>query len=253
MAKRGQVSVYIIIAVIIVTIFSVYLYSRTSETSQSLSQQVILTPEDYLSQTKAMVQICLDESSIAALFALGTQGRLEGTNYLHLYDGPVEIMSIDGQPNMPTLTQLSQETSRTINELTDSCIQKQLLRGEPLYPIKAGSSSASVTFTEQKTAIDATIPIEVTVNGQSFTAQKFATSMILRLPLVYSVMETLITEAQDDPSTIASEVLTSAPLPISIATIDSNTYMYEITDPQSMIGGEPFVYRFALTYTGERK
>lgn len=253
MHKRGQISVYIILGVIILAVFSIYLNQQGSTVTSALEQQLTIAPEDYLVQAKAMTQECLQEGSITALTDLGWQGRLEMKNPIQLYDGTVEVMSIDRQPHLPSIETLADETSSRINRETDACIRRSILKEEYPYVTQVGDTKTSVTFGDQAALVEARIPIEVTVEGQSYNTEQFAASIPLQFPLIYSVAAELVSLAQEDPRMISAEILLWLPLPISILTVDTTHYVYEIRDPQSQPAGEPFVYRFAVSFTGDKR
>lgn len=70
--KRGQVTIYIIIGIVIVSVIflSIFLYSKFSETATDIVEEQTLTFKQQVAQVEEKVQRCLEESSEKAVLDL---------------------------------------------------------------------------------------------------------------------------------------------------------------------------------------
>ena len=250
MAKdmRGQVTIYIIVAVIAVV--TLVVLTMKMPASEQLTQ---FGGEDYLADSKADAKACLDDMFVNALRELGDSGRSEFKHPIQLFDGMVETMSIDGEALLPSLDDLAKETSTQLDEAVTECVEQEWAERPQKYPTKLGEVKTQVTFSETHAVVAAKIPLTVQAGGRSFTSEGFTSSAPLRFPTTYRAAQTLIEMAQEDPKHVNPEMLLAQPVHVTMRTISPNSYLYELSDEQSKIDGAPYLYRFAVSFTGDSR
>jgi len=246
--SRGQVTIYIIIAVIAVValVFVTLKMPSKAEFAQ-------LEAEDYLSDAKSDAKSCLDDMLVNVMRDVGDSGRLELKNPIQLFDGMVETFSIDGENLMPTTEELASEASRQLDEEVTECIAQEWAERPQRFQTRLGEARTKITFSETHAVASAKIPIVVSEAGMSYTTEDFTSNIPLRFMATYRAAETLVGMAQDDPTRIDPESLLSQPVHVTVKTINPKSYLYELSDDKSTIDGAPYLYRFAVSHTGEPK
>lgn len=244
--ERGQVTIYIIIAVLAVV--ALVLVTVKMPTKAEFSQ---LEAEDYISDVRSDAKACLDDMLVNVLREVGDSGRLDFQHPIQLFDGMVETFSIDGENLMPTPDGLAAEASRQLDEEVTECIAQEWAERPQKFQTRLSEAKTKITFSETHVVASAKIPIVVTELGRSYTVEDFTSNIPLRFPIMYRTAETLVGMAQEDPTKIGSEVLLSQPVHVTVKTISPKSYLYELSDDKSLIGGAPYLYRFAVSYAGE--
>ena len=248
-SQRGQVTIYIIIAVVIVAFLAVVMTTRRPHSIETAP----LAHEDYLAPARAIAQDCLDSSLQGVMFDLGDGGRIDYQHPVELYDGLVEAMSIDGTPHLPSMNQLASEASHLLDYEAEECILQRLETEDAdriRFPIKLGNVKTHISFAPTATLATATIPLTVTVKGQSLSTEAFSSNALVRFPTIYSSAQALVLAAQDDPARVNAELLLSLPVHVSLKTLSPTSYAYELHDPRSLLDGKPYLYRFVVAFGG---
>ncbi|MEK6961482.1 MAG: hypothetical protein AABX47_10025 [Nanoarchaeota archaeon] len=244
--EQGQVTIYIIITVIAVVALIAFTIKMPNK-----AEFAQLEAEDYLSDAKADAKACLDDMLVNVLRDVGDSGRLEFKHPIQLFDGMVETFSIDGENLMPSSEELAQEASRQLDEEVTECIAQEWAERPQRFKTGLGTVKTKITFSETHAVVAAKIPLEVTEFGKSYTSEDFSSNIPLRFLTTYRTAETLAGLAQEDPTKIDPELLLSQPVHVTIKTISPTSYLYELSDEKSLIDGAPYLYRFAVSYTGE--
>lgn len=248
-SKKAQLTIYIILAVLIVTIF-IALYFRPEAQSESFAD---MQGEDFLAQASATARDCLEASLTDVLEDLGDSGRIDMQHPIQLYNGMVETMSIAGEPLLPNMDQLAAEAGERLNYVVEECIEQKWAVQPPTLETSLGVVVTQIHFTESHAVASARIPITIKVAGKLFSTDGFTSSLPVRFPTIYRTVQTLVSLSQEDPLRVSPELLLAQPVKVNIETIDKSSYVYVLEDDHSLLEGGPYGYRFAVIALGVQK
>lgn len=248
-SREGQVTVFIILAVVIVAVGAI-LYSAYRSPLQDKSP-VPPVSQDYLGALKVIAQDCLSKSLQEAVIEAGVRGRINHIDAVNPSEGTVEVFVRDGNPRVPTLSELGLEMASLLDETVPECLNQAVEEKSIPYTFKGGTVKTEVSFSQNLAMAKASIPIQVSVQGQSFQTEWFSASAPVRMQTILASVQELVNAAQDDPKYIDAETLLGLPVQVRIETLGAKTFVYNLYDLETPYEGEPYVYRFAVVYGGK--
>ena len=257
MHKRGQVTIFMIIGILILIIIGSffltrsYLEEKRIETEAEIIQQEIKMS----APVKQYIESCLDSTSKKALLFVGKQG---GYYELPLQSDTFFLMPYyfyDNKSHLISKKELEMQISNYINHELFFCVKNFVFFEEHGYDIKQEDVSTSTIITKNKVTLDLNFPVTLAKGDSVQNIFKFTTSINSRLGTVYEVITELLKEQENDPSSIC--VSCGAILGIKhdvrveMSFIEEGEIMFTIIDENFLIDQEPYVYNFINKYQFE--
>lgn len=244
MKKKGQVTIFIIIAlVLIVSVGGYFVFKdQLGFSSFGVSSNVI----------SIYVTDCLEKVSGEAVLGVGQGGgyfytpefsTLEGITY---YYGKNQVF------NFPLKEDLEEEISNIVSEKLFECTNNFISFSE--YEIDFESPTTKTEILQDKVNIIVEYPIRITMGKDKIILKDFGTKVKVRLGLIYEVIDKIITEEPLKKGiclTCNFEYSWSNDLIIDYLNSDSTTTIFVIKDEESKIGGDSFEFIFANDYSEE--
>ena len=155
--KRGQVTTFIIVAVVIlfvIVITVVFLQENKSEFSQ-IDPSII--------EIRSLIMNCIEESGKKSLKLIGNQGGYynKPNNYYNLGWTFIPYYYLKGQEFNPSIDEVEKEISKPINKNFNICIENQDFNN---YLVSHSNPKSEIIIEEDKTLI--TIDSQVSINKE---------------------------------------------------------------------------------------
>lgn len=239
--KKGQVTLFIILGIIIVTlaIILVYFYSssKTGPGQEEIQQRLDAAA---LEPIKELIKTCTKASLEKGIIKIGLQGGYYDPAYfVQLGNYSVSYVYINKQNRLPTLYQISREIeayskSDEAKEEIDSCINgfKSFKKAYDMdigkYELKVGEIS------DTSIPVEITYPITVSKEDVSLQISKVAYTIDSGLGTAYKVAVDIVNEEIATGSfDTSSYILSHSPLAtIERQSSEGNIFYYLDTIPQ---------------------
>jgi len=165
MFKRGQVSVFVIVGIIIVILAALFFFLR-SEVG------LFVNPTTFLNEKSRPIEdnlkVCVRNVTLTNLNLLAKQGgNLNPTNYVLYQSNPVSFFC-NNIPNdrkclnvMPTFDNLVTNLNAEIQSGVNDCVDKGLVENGFGYEVNAGSIKTELTILGDSVAVKADYDIKI--------------------------------------------------------------------------------------------
>lgn len=244
--KRGQVTYFLLLALIIFLAFGFVSYIKNSSSSNIKTEiekeSFGATPS---AQVKNYVENCLNLVSEEAVQILGWQGG----HIIYQPDSLITSYSVlsyaydEGKNRLPAKSQMEDEISLYVNFALDYCLNNfTAFNG---YQIEASKSDTTTIIQKDSVFVKTHYPIAIKVGDASATISDFSTIVPVRLGYLHEVLEEIIKKHQEDNGWIPVSYMSDFNLTMNIYPYNETNIVYEIIDNQSLINNKPYRFLFA--------
>ena len=236
--KKGQMSLFFILGIIIIAIVAFYLSSQ----KEAVKEPNQIPPD--IQPVKLYLDNCLVLSSKKAFAEMGLQGgkrTLEApfynstivqTNYLY-DEGVLKIDSFDF---------FKKNLELEIASNLENCF---LNFSEPGFTFEKGTLNITISFLEKFSQINADWKVTVIKGGGRTALNSIEpVSLNVRLKLVYEIAENVTNSIKNNPEKLDFVALVSTGMNITIDATNE-TELFLIIDPESEIEQKPYGFVFA--------
>ncbi len=261
MQKRGQITIFIIIGIVILAASSTILYFVNSMSVEQLEAGADFIPSSHY--VKSFITNCLEESSTNALELVFSQGGYY--NYpsgaqLFSFTVEEEVLTkpyyfYEEEVKMPSLKDIKLGVARATEDNLIICFDDFKSFEEQGYNVDTGSMNVEVSF-NSKTTVDLIFPIKISIGEDVSEFDFFSTVMPFNFPEKYNSLEQFLDKQKDYPDSFVIGELSS----VSYKNDDEFGFLqygdfgsdilvdlfYEIPLKES-----PLMYEFALNFNWE--
>lgn len=241
MEKKGQLSVFIAVGIVLaITIFLLLIFRVKSNHASY----------PYINQLESQVfnemNQCFEKSALEAVQIVGLQGGYFNlpNNYLNTESSKTAYAYFEGRD-------LLIEKDRIKKEISDYAIA-----AVPLCT-KFDEKDYSVNFIENpvvraeinddKVLLSLSYPMTVSKGENTFELKKtYKTEVLVSLGNIHNNAKKIIEKLKEDPNYIDFTFLSKLDYKIDVFPYDKNLFVYTISDKDSKINDEPYIFRFAV-------
>ncbi len=237
--KRGQLTIFIIVAIFIVAIVAIF---------YSLKSGIILnifSPD--VGRVNSFVQDCIEEESYSIISQIGLGGGYFLPPNLSTASG-VSIYYSNGQNHMPSKTEVEREISFFMNEKLFFCT-RNFVDFQDLE-IEQGIIKTSTEIDDKKINFDIEYPLSIKKASSTNLIKNFKYEVPLRLGIVYDSINEFISQETGDAICLSCllEITLENDLYVDMMDYDEKTTIFLFRDENLKIKNETFVWVFANEY-----
>lgn len=240
--KRGQVTIFVILALVIVVLGTGYfLFLNSPKSSVKVNSNPVST----------FVQDCLQKASEKSIINVGLGGGYFYSSPVSTPDGIAYYWN-NGTNNMPTIQTIQSEISKGVSKELLSCIKNMSF---PNYEISKGDLNVTTTIHENKVLISADYPIQVKKENTTSTLRDFNWEVPVRLGFIYNLVQNFTLEEPNKEGICLSCIYDISSknegLKTSMFDYGPTTVLFDINDTNIdyKIGRKDFEWIFANNYT----
>ena len=249
--KRGQATVFFLLAFVVFTAFSFLIYVKVSNIEKIVAEKdAVANDLAFAEPVKNYVQGCLENVAENSIGVVGIQGGY--------YDSPEQSYSsflfsysyhFDGIRNvMPTKKKIEEEIAKGVVEELPYCLSNFSALKERGINIDEGPIRAASTITGAGVAIDVAYPLKIRQGAKSEVAANFKTHIPVRLSAIYDTSKRINDMQEADPENVCLSCIIddarSKDLNVLIFSYRDGDTFFEIIDNQSKLMNEPYSFIF---------
>ncbi|MCA9487484.1 MAG: hypothetical protein KC516_00820 [Nanoarchaeota archaeon] len=242
MNKKGQVTLFIIIAIIIVVLGVLFFIFKDSINFSSQKLRV--------SDVELKVSECLKDNSEYVLWGVG-----QGGGYFYPINDSTEFgityYYLNNENLMPSLEEVEKEISNIISEKVYYCVNN-FTNFTNYDEIEARYPSAKTTINDEKTYLELRFPIKVVKGEEVIYLEEFPYELRIPLGKMYSVAEYMISiekEKQGICITCNAEAALNRDLTIEMIDGENQTVIFILKDENYLLEDKEFEWVFANDYS----
>ena len=244
--KRGQIAIFIIIAVILIASVGVYFFIVKPGALKT-------TTEKSDSPIYAYAEECIESSIFKSVEAFGLQQGyyiVPEDKSLDTSFYRIAYYYLEGETLIPENDFFEKEFSKIINDkILEQCSDFSFFEEEG-YEINANIEgiNSETRISEEKLEVNVYYPIFTRTNESSTSFSEFSYDLSLRIGHVVDVSRTLVEKIKEEPSVVDLTFLLNQDVDISIVDYDECNKIYIIIDENSTINEEPYAFSFAVGF-----
>lgn len=240
MTKKGQITVFLIIGVIILVMVGFLLYyEKVVKVRKSAVVSYDVNP------IKFYVENCIESVGPFGLFLIGIQGGFVEPSIISIRT-PYSEIAYAYYEEVETLIQLpiiGSQFSRYIENQLPGCINNfEVFKG---IDIIDGEIKAETIFTEKDIIVNVKYPLTIKKEFSETELSDFSVVFPIRLKKIYDDVKTIVNKEIDNPKEIDVTYLKETGMDIAILPINNDTIIYILVDNESKLENGPYTFMFA--------
>jgi len=250
MLKRGQVTIFLIVGIVLLALFAgiFYLVSKGTTSEIKVSEETAIDDLGIKPRIAAYVQSCLKEVAPPGIYLLGMQGGTifadDPTKALITENGIIDYGYLNGASGM-SLIEMEKELNRYIEQNLPICLGN-FSEFYPELEVTPGELKADSNIRNNDIVIDLNYPLQVEKDQDVTTVKSFSYTFSLRLGQMITQAQDIIKEKNLHPDSINIIPPNKPEFFISSFPFSPDTIIYSISDNLSVIDYAPLTFMFAI-------
>ena len=253
--KKGQVTVFIIIGILLVAAAGAYFYLKASEAEAGIKPVEVT---GIASAVNLFVNDCVRDTSEEAVLWIGMQGGYykvpEPIFPFGVFDVPV--FYDEGEPqHVPTAQEFGDQLGIYVSDNLDFCLnnfESFLSQG---YSFETGEITPKVLVGEKKVLFNVNYPITVRLQDASQSIDTFGAEVDVQIPKMIKTANQYLDAQADVPDAFRMKQIMDASFDNDVVTetieFRDGFVMLNIIDPDTQIRDLNYSYIFAIKYNWE--
>ena len=250
MKKRGQITVFLAIGVVLLLLVATLLFINSRVTKENLSTE-LQAPEtlQLRPQLRLYVESCLRDVLEPGVYLLGIQGGViypdDPQTVLLPENAMINYVSLNGINQLSTV-KMEQDLARFVEESIDYCVEDLSVFAQRGIKVeKKGTPQVDVTITQNNVEARLDYEFRAEDGDDSATIDSFSAEVPIQLGKVVKEVEEIVKNQKKDLNSVNLAKKTED-YNIALFPFDTSTFVYSISDKNSVIDDAPFTMMFAL-------
>ena len=248
--KKGQVTLFVVLGIIILAVVSFLVYNKEAVLSNlqqvGLLKGVSLPPE--LENLKGNVQRCVEDTFFSGLIVTGLNGGniVPSENSVDVEGSSITYWNNYGRFQGPTLNNIGSELEDYMGAILPVCINLDQYKK---FKFNDAVPQATVNLGKDKVNVVVNYNLVVDYNNASYSISKpYTNEVSVRFGSIYNVAKDVINYDIENPGKIDVTSMLSTGMNINVLTIDNQTIVYSITDANSKLDGAAYTFNVASRF-----
>lgn len=251
MNKRGQVTIFLIVGILLLASFAAIFWAVSYYQKEKLEAETDLPLSAGLKpQIINFVDSCLEEVAVPGIYFLGIQGGVlypeDPKKVLITEKAVINYGYLNGIDQLET-EKMEQQLNRFVEENLVDCFGGFTNFAERGIIIEEKSDlKVDSKITPTSVLVNLKYRLEAALGDDQIELEDFSLRVPLGVGSVIEEAETIIEKHKEEPSRLDLSPSTNSNYFTTIFPFDSGTYIYSISDENSVIDGAPFTFIFAV-------
>lgn len=255
MSKRGQVTIFITIGILVLAITMAFLYVSSRLTTEELSSQTI--SPDFIS---SFVQSCLEKSVTDSIYKVSASGGYYQPPNQELLELELqgEFFQLpyyfkDARSELPELQVIESEIAAATEDKLQECVAGFKSFEKQGYIVTAGNPTIKIVLSQQ-TIATADFPIVIKKGDEETTLTKFTITVPFNFVKKYNAVKEYLQQQETEAGYFLGGDLSAKAAGqnalFTFAQVDSSNIAAELRYDE-LLKKEPLIYRFGLRFDWE--
>lgn len=241
MERKAQVSIFIIIAIVLVVLSASYLRVYFSQSINNVDIEV--------KPIYNFIDLCIKDTGEDAIIIIGKNGGYSSVNNLFTVDGnPYYIFN--NENFMPSLDVVENELSLYIQKNIWDCFGN--FSQFKSFDIRVGKINVKTKIYDNDVLYKSVIPVKIKKGERNFEFSEFESIIYARLGIIYKGIQTYMAEQMKYKKEVCISCIDSIAnknnLYFELKDYDHETILFTIFDNNTKIKGSEYSYSFANNY-----
>ncbi len=249
MKKRGQLTLFLVLGIILVILVFVMVYYRaaiTDTVSKKVLNKAVVLPSN-VKNVQSYVQSCVEDNSLSSLYYLGGQGGLSSPTPNNAFvsdDFHAAYGYYNGKNTLPSLADFERDFSASMNSFLPTCLASADFNKLKISPSKP---STNLEFFDDKVKVSVDYPLAVSEGESVYNLNDpYEVEYPLRVKLLHDIGGSIVKKSASDPTNIDVSYLLDLGVRVDVYPYDEKTVIYALSDIKSVINNASYYYVFAV-------
>jgi len=247
MNKRAQVTIFIILAIVVVAGVGIY-FAVSGNLNKSKSSSLDTR------QIESFVQSCIEEVGEDAIYEIGQNGGYVFAPELSTFSG-VPYYFYNGRKYMPLKEKVEESISDYVEQSLFLCLNN--FQDFLEYNISQEEVFCETIFNEDSVIFDIKYPLTISKGSEIQKIENFENIKVYSsFGLVYYSIENIIEDLEEKNTiclTCISDILEENNLRMEMSSVFEEGLLFSIIDEDYEIKNQPFEYIFAIKLENEEE
>ncbi len=254
MLKRGQITTFIIVGVLVLVVTGLILFLSKSliKDKTAVEEEKAQGASTLSAPIQNYIERCVEETSKEAITFVSQQGgyyqlpELSDTSLLlpyYFYQNGSELISKE---------ELENQISQYIDQELFFCVRNFAYFEEQGYQIKQQEISTTTSVNPIKVIVSVQFPVTIKKGEVTTSLVKFSTSTNSRIGTVHQLLVEFFQQQSKEPNSIClsclSKLAAENDLRTRISIVNENEYKFVVIDDKVPVNEEPLNYNFLNMY-----
>jgi hypothetical protein len=246
-SKRGQMTVFIGIAIILVILVAMGIYFG-SDIGSAVGIGSTLSYPSEVSEVVDHIQECVDDTAYNVVSTIGYTGGyydLPEKSFLSVeYTIASPYYYYDGEDLTITIEDMQTEMEKFSDALMTNCVDFDQFSG---LGVTGEELDTTFTITEGKVLLEVNYPFEVAAGVSTYSVdEEYDKTIYANLEWLNTVAANIVANDIANPEEVDLEyMLSQGVYDITYYVFDNDTYVYKMEDTTSFDEGESLIYMFS--------
>jgi len=253
MQKRGQITIFIIVGIIVLAIFlgMIFINQLLIKEKIIVEEEVVLEPIK-IAPVKLFIEECLEQTSRDAILIVSSQGGYYQTPepfYSFAYLNIPYYFDL-GYKNIPSKNLIEQQISQYTNEFIHLCL-RNLPEMFKEYQLSYGILGVETSIGEESVIVNLNMPTTIFIGNKITTISNFQVNIRSELNQALGLTESIIEKQEENPNYVRMSYLSKLSLENDLfieLVHEDNTVFYKLRFPDSKFNDDWYVFIFAIKY-----
>ncbi len=256
MQKRGQVTIFLIVGILLVAAFAVFLYISSSIQTRELSGEDGELPLalQLREQVRSFVESCIEEVAEPGIYLLGIQGGVifpDDLTKLLITENAIINYGYLNSADQLSLSGMEKQLDRYLEENIPSCLNSFVaFTDRGIRVTERGEANAKSIIRAEEILVRLAYKLDLVRDDDSLRVDSFSAVIPLPVGKVVDDARTLIENYHknppNNPAAFDLSSLLAADAFISAFPFDEATMVYSLSDKNPSSGMVPFTFMFAV-------
>ncbi len=249
MNKRGQITLFIIVGLVIIAIFAILLYTK-----KEVSEVYVPSTSE---PVKNLIQNCFYRSAEDGVYSLSSNGGAFYSDNV-FYSGEVKdkkevsyLMSnyfyFDGKNLIPSLDDFEGDLSVYVETLMNACLFEDNASYSEDYVLLPNNFSVVTNINEKGVFFETEDPLVILDNNKRIKSGRFFTNVSVNLDYMHEVSSEIVDIMFTEDRGLV-DYLYNTGLNVSVYDFEEDIVVYRLENLNKNLNGEPYFFMFAAKY-----
>lgn len=243
MNRKGSIMPFIIMGIVILILIGIFI---------SVSNESKIKPIEKLENINSKpvieyVDNCVKDTTIPVLYDIATQ-----SGYLYLpgkrLDTDYSSMSYyydNKKVNMPSIEEIEVQVQDYVNKELWKCLNWDNFNS---YNVQGDKYDTKITFGEKEVNVKLDMPIKISSGNNNKEINSFNIKIPIRMKHLWKISNDIVKMIAQDPLWLDFTALSDYDVDVNILPYNRSVMVFSLTDSESSINNDPFIYLFAVEY-----
>ncbi len=244
MGKRGQITTFVVIGLVLIAVIGVFIYTRQMQVQQATTTAGREVVSADVRPLQIFVEQCIQKTAVPGIYLLGEQGGYINPP-ANSYDSDIFTIGYGFSGNsttLPTIEAMQAEISDYLKEFIPLCTAGFEDFKKEGTEISEGNITVNATIFQDKVQFAVNYPIEVRSLGKSSSLKSFYSTVPIKLGYYHDVASQIIDNSRGG---ITITDLFFPSLNVNLLPVSGDTLIFALVDNSTVIDNRTYMFLFA--------